>query len=116
ERQIGVVFGPPIREQHVAALTEGRPRREAHRLLTQLTEMSVHALRDRGSYRLADLIGEIRAELPAVENQGVTATESDSSNAVRAKRSVRRRARNQKGGGGSRTVARREHQDEVGSE
>ncbi|MEL6545859.1 MAG: 1-acyl-sn-glycerol-3-phosphate acyltransferase, partial [Myxococcota bacterium] len=67
ERAIGIAFGAPIRPEHVARLIEGRPRREGHRLVTQLVERAVLALREKGTYRLGELIDDIRSELPQAE-------------------------------------------------
>lgn len=101
EREIGIAFGPPIRPEHVARLTEGRPRREGHRLVTQLVERAVWALRERGAYRVGPLIDALRAELPPVEPSPTAPPETESG-AVTPKRSVRRRAAK----GGSTTSGR----------
>ncbi len=90
ERAIGVAFGPPIRLKHVERLTEGRPRREGHRLVTRLVERAVLSLREHGTYRVGALIDEIRSELPDSPEPAPPAP--DASHAVTAKRSVRRRA------------------------
>ncbi|MEM6531250.1 MAG: AMP-binding protein [Myxococcota bacterium] len=90
ERAIGIAFGPPIRPEHLASMLEGRPRRDGHRIITRMVELAVLRLRDGGTYRVSELLEQVKDEYPVAAPD---AAEPDVDGAgVQPKRSVRRRA------------------------
>lgn len=80
EREIGAMIGPPIPLAFMLEATQGLSRSEAYRLVTRLVERAVHALAERGSYRLDELLDEA----PVVSADAKVASTPASSVAARA--------------------------------